>query len=99
MISSQHINVVKRFFPSERQTEQCQPGWEHFQSSCYDIGSHGSLDQRTWEGARDDCVGKDADLVVIKSSEEQVRSGTPTHVCKCQSCPRYTHRYISKTSS
>ncbi|XP_047458605.1 asialoglycoprotein receptor 2-like [Mugil cephalus] len=55
----------------KRQSEPCQTGWLHFQSRCYTVGGRDSSDQRSWGGARDDCWGRDADLVLIESSEEQ----------------------------
>ncbi|XP_042082410.1 C-type lectin domain family 4 member M-like [Haplochromis burtoni] len=54
-----------------RQLEPCQRGWLQFKSSCYVTSNHDSLDQKTWEGARDDCRGRNSELVVIESPEEQ----------------------------
>ncbi|XP_041646150.1 CD209 antigen-like isoform X2 [Cheilinus undulatus] len=59
------------FYRKKRQTEPCPAGWLHFLSSCYVISPAESPDQRNWEEAQDDCRGKEADLVVIESPEEQ----------------------------
>uniref|UniRef100_A0A4W6BRA8 C-type lectin domain-containing protein n=1 Tax=Lates calcarifer TaxID=8187 RepID=A0A4W6BRA8_LATCA len=66
-----HLAIVGLLFISERQSEYCQTGWIHFQSSCYVINHRELPDQKTWEDARDDCRGKNADLVVIEYPEEQ----------------------------
>ncbi|XP_018516260.1 asialoglycoprotein receptor 2 [Lates calcarifer] len=58
-------------YRKKRQSEYCQTGWIHFQSSCYVINHRELPDQKTWEDARDDCRGKNADLVVIEYPEEQ----------------------------
>ncbi|XP_070710707.1 CD209 antigen-like protein C [Pempheris klunzingeri] len=49
-------------------TEQsCPQGWLMFGSSCYYISSQ----RRSWDASRQDCVQRDADLVVINSTQEQ----------------------------
>ncbi|XP_078143545.1 C-type lectin domain family 10 member A-like isoform X3 [Centroberyx gerrardi] len=57
----------------ERQCGPCQEGWIHSPSlsSCYAIVDPDSSGQRTWEEAREDCRGKNSDLVIIGSLEEQ----------------------------
>ncbi|KAL3971658.1 KRAB domain-containing zinc finger protein [Sarotherodon galilaeus] len=65
-------NITTRSVSSMwRQIEPCQRGWLQFKSSCYVTSYHYSLDQKTWEGARDDCRGRNSELVVIESPEEQ----------------------------
>uniref|UniRef100_UPI003AAA46B9 uncharacterized protein n=1 Tax=Centroberyx gerrardi TaxID=166262 RepID=UPI003AAA46B9 len=61
----------KKGSSQERQCGPCQKGWEHSLSSCYAIVNPDSSGQRTWEEARDDCRGKNSDLVIIGSLEEQ----------------------------
>ncbi|XP_078143436.1 C-type lectin domain family 10 member A-like isoform X2 [Centroberyx gerrardi] len=63
----------KKGSSQERQCGPCQEGWIHSpsQSSCYVIVNPDSSGQRTWEEARDDCRGKNSDLVIIGSPEEQ----------------------------
>uniref|UniRef100_UPI003AB033DA uncharacterized protein n=1 Tax=Centroberyx gerrardi TaxID=166262 RepID=UPI003AB033DA len=57
----------------ERQCGPCQEGWIHSPSlsSCYAIVDPDSFGRRTWEEAREDCRGKNSDLVIIGSLEEQ----------------------------
>ncbi|XP_041663334.1 CD209 antigen-like protein C isoform X1 [Cheilinus undulatus] len=45
----------------------CPAGWKMFQGSCYFF----STLKKTWEESRKDCTDKDADLVIIRSFEEQ----------------------------
>ncbi|XP_074549277.1 C-type lectin domain family 10 member A-like [Halichoeres trimaculatus] len=51
----------------ETETHTCPRGWLMFASSCYYISSQ----QRSWDEGREDCVQRDADLVVIDSRQEQ----------------------------
>ncbi|XP_076583761.1 CD209 antigen-like protein C [Chaetodon auriga] len=51
----------------ETEEETCPPGWLMFGTSCYYISSQ----RRSWDGSRQDCVQRDADLVVIDSRQEQ----------------------------
>ncbi|XP_034143926.1 CD209 antigen-like protein A [Esox lucius] len=46
----------------------CQEGWRKFESSCYFL----STANETWEKSRQDCLGRDANLVIINSEEEQI---------------------------
>ncbi|XP_022604369.1 killer cell lectin-like receptor subfamily B member 1A [Seriola dumerili] len=55
----------------KRQTDPCQTGWIHFLSSCYAIDHQDPPDLKTWEDARDDCRGRNADVIVIDSPEEK----------------------------
>lgn len=53
----------------------CQDGWMQFKSNCYLFEESGYYYHwRTWEGSRSKCKEVMADLVVIESLEEQVRS-------------------------
>ncbi|KAK6324663.1 hypothetical protein J4Q44_G00040050, partial [Coregonus suidteri] len=45
----------------------CQRGWRYFDSSLYFL----STEKKTWEERRQDCLERGADLVIIKSTEEQ----------------------------
>ncbi|XP_041790155.1 CD209 antigen-like protein E isoform X2 [Chelmon rostratus] len=51
----------------ETEEESCPQGWMMFGSSCYYISSQ----RRSWDDSRQDCVQRDADLVIIDSREEQ----------------------------
>ncbi|KAF5894016.1 antigen like protein, partial [Clarias magur] len=56
-------------------------GWRFFSSSIYYL----STEKRSWRESRQDCQGKGADLVIIKSREEQdfvedLRKGTPAWI-------------------
>ncbi|XP_034739047.1 C-type mannose receptor 2-like [Etheostoma cragini] len=51
--------------------------WMHFSGSFY----HFSSKKKSWQGSRDDCVQKGADLVIINSREEQEFIGRfPKHL-------------------
>ncbi|XP_041662855.1 CD209 antigen-like protein C isoform X2 [Cheilinus undulatus] len=50
-----------------KQKKTCPAGWVMFQCSCYLF----STQKTSWDRSRRDCRNRDADLVVIDSSEEQ----------------------------
>lgn len=51
----------------------CQDGWLPFQSDCYAINNpEAPKQQKTWEGAQDDCIGKISDLAVVNNETEKV---------------------------
>ncbi|XP_037640160.1 C-type lectin domain family 12 member B-like [Sebastes umbrosus] len=56
----------------ERQCKPCQDGWQHFQVSCYLINNLDLPKWKTWEEARENCRGKNSDLVVIDNAAEKV---------------------------
>ncbi|XP_006810678.1 C-type lectin domain family 17, member A-like [Neolamprologus brichardi] len=56
---------------NNRQCIICQDGWLSFQSGCYAINDAQSPNQKTWEGARDDCIGKISDLAVLNNETEK----------------------------
>jgi hypothetical protein len=47
----------------------CTEGWQRFGCSCYYI----STEVNTWDYARQDCLNRGADLVILNSEDEQVR--------------------------
>ncbi|XP_029958890.1 C-type lectin domain family 4 member G-like [Salarias fasciatus] len=51
--------------------QPCQSGWENFQSQCYAVIDPERRNRRTWEEAREDCRGRNSDLVVINNDEEK----------------------------
>nr|XP_040025331.1 low affinity immunoglobulin epsilon Fc receptor-like isoform X6 [Gasterosteus aculeatus aculeatus] len=56
-----------------RTCSACQRGWYHIQKSCYVFhNSEAPSDLKTWEEARENCRGRDADLVVVHDEEEKV---------------------------
>uniref|UniRef100_A0AAZ3NZ99 C-type lectin domain-containing protein n=1 Tax=Oncorhynchus tshawytscha TaxID=74940 RepID=A0AAZ3NZ99_ONCTS len=46
----------------------CTEGWQRFGCSCYYI----STEVNTWDYARQDCLNRGADLVIVNSEDEQV---------------------------
>lgn len=50
----------------------CLDGWVLFRSNCYLFSSPDHY-QKRWQGSRDECRQRKADLVVIESQEEQAR--------------------------
>ncbi|XP_047457170.1 C-type lectin domain family 4 member E-like [Mugil cephalus] len=45
----------------------CPEGWKRFKDSCYIL----SIDLGSWTEARQDCIDREADLVVVNDAEEQ----------------------------
>ncbi|KAJ8260441.1 hypothetical protein GJAV_G00182180 [Gymnothorax javanicus] len=52
---------------AERECKPCPQGWEQFHSKCYFF----STEYKIWTESRNDCIKRGADLVIIKSKEEQ----------------------------
>ncbi|XP_061072093.1 CD209 antigen-like isoform X2 [Conger conger] len=62
---------LDQYCPLSLQKRVCKPcpqGWEQFYSKCY----YFSTERKSWMDGRSDCIKQGADLVVIKSEEEQV---------------------------
>uniref|UniRef100_A0A8C9XZZ8 C-type lectin domain-containing protein n=1 Tax=Sander lucioperca TaxID=283035 RepID=A0A8C9XZZ8_SANLU len=55
-----------------RQCKPCQEGWELSGSNCYAYNNAPPADQKTWEEARENCRGKNSDLVDVHNEEEKV---------------------------
>uniref|UniRef100_A0A667ZLB7 C-type lectin domain-containing protein n=1 Tax=Myripristis murdjan TaxID=586833 RepID=A0A667ZLB7_9TELE len=53
----------------ELTSQICPDGWITFSRSCYFISS----ESKSWDESRQDCLKRGADLVIIKSKEEEVR--------------------------
>ncbi|XP_061074154.1 C-type lectin domain family 10 member A-like isoform X2 [Conger conger] len=61
---------LDQYCPLSLQKRVCKPcpqGWEQFYSKCY----YFSTERKSWMDGRSDCIKQGADLVVIKSEEEQ----------------------------
>ncbi|KAM9313643.1 C-type lectin domain family 4 member E-like isoform 1-T1 [Pholidichthys leucotaenia] len=71
------LNIALRLVPSQSKDRGeiqeevlslgCPQSWLRFDSSCYYISSQ----RRTWDQSRQDCMQRDADLVIINSRREQ----------------------------
>ncbi|KAL6109831.1 clec12b [Pungitius sinensis] len=59
--------------PSKGRTcSACQKGWDKIQMSCYVLhDSQAPSDLKTWEEARENCRGRDADLFVAHNNKEK----------------------------
>ncbi|KAM7009566.1 C-type lectin domain family 4 member M-like isoform 2-T2 [Tautogolabrus adspersus] len=53
--------------PIETEGRSCPRGWLMFASSCYYVSSQ----RRNWDDSREDCLQRNADLVIINSRREQ----------------------------
>uniref|UniRef100_A0A668A745 C-type lectin domain-containing protein n=1 Tax=Myripristis murdjan TaxID=586833 RepID=A0A668A745_9TELE len=68
---------INAFCFLELTSQICPDGWTKFSSSCYFISS----ESKNWEESRQDCLRREADLVIINSREEQVRDGLGEFRC------------------
>uniref|UniRef100_A0A674MQ77 C-type lectin domain-containing protein n=1 Tax=Takifugu rubripes TaxID=31033 RepID=A0A674MQ77_TAKRU len=51
----------------------CPSRWTHFMSSCYLFSTAENQKlKKNWDDSREDCIRREADLVIIDSPEEQV---------------------------
>lgn len=50
----------------------CQPGWIAYNSSCYFFSSTESRVKKNWPQSREDCTGRNSDMIVVDNKEEQV---------------------------
>uniref|UniRef100_A0A8C9ZL29 C-type lectin domain-containing protein n=1 Tax=Sander lucioperca TaxID=283035 RepID=A0A8C9ZL29_SANLU len=57
---------------SERQRKACQEDWLLNESNCYEIHDADPSNQKTWEEARANCSGYNADFVIVHSQEEKI---------------------------
>ncbi|KAJ8260442.1 hypothetical protein GJAV_G00182190 [Gymnothorax javanicus] len=61
---------IDQYCPISSQKRECKPcpqGWVQFYSKCYFF----SNERKSWTESRIDCIKQGADLVIIKSKEEQ----------------------------
>eukprot|EP00063_Salmo_salar_P083259 XP_014058094.1 PREDICTED: CD209 antigen-like protein C isoform X2 [Salmo salar] len=58
-------DLLVRNLTSERNS--CPDGWRKFDCSCYFL----SIESKTWEESRQDCLNRGGNLVIIQSREEQ----------------------------
>ncbi|XP_051939780.1 CD209 antigen-like protein E isoform X2 [Hippocampus zosterae] len=61
-----HGDMREKRLPSKKE-EICPQDWLQFNFSCYYISSM----RKSWHSSRQDCLQRDADLVIINSREEQ----------------------------
>ncbi|KAJ8260445.1 hypothetical protein GJAV_G00182240 [Gymnothorax javanicus] len=62
--------LIDQYCPISSQKRECKPcpqGWQLFDSKCYFF----SNESKIWTESRNDCIKRGADLVIIKSKEEQ----------------------------
>ncbi|XP_029582743.1 C-type lectin domain family 12 member B-like [Salmo trutta] len=57
----------------------CPDGWRKFDCSCYFL----SIESKTWEESRQDCLNRGGDLVIIQSRGEQVRCSVAGPFLEC----------------
>uniref|UniRef100_A0A3B4TQA1 C-type lectin domain-containing protein n=1 Tax=Seriola dumerili TaxID=41447 RepID=A0A3B4TQA1_SERDU len=70
-----HLNESDATFEvGETLEHSCPQSWLMFGSSCYYISSQ----RKSWDDSRQDCVQRNADLVIINSRQEQVPLLSPT---------------------
>uniref|UniRef100_A0A8C9XVK0 C-type lectin domain-containing protein n=1 Tax=Sander lucioperca TaxID=283035 RepID=A0A8C9XVK0_SANLU len=55
-----------------QQHKACQEDWLLNESNCYEIHDADPSNQKTWEEARANCSGYNADFVIVHSQEEKV---------------------------
>uniref|UniRef100_A0A8C9VSR7 C-type lectin domain-containing protein n=1 Tax=Scleropages formosus TaxID=113540 RepID=A0A8C9VSR7_SCLFO len=80
VLNSASINMLDKLFLSSAEKE-CPMGWVDFNSKCYYI----STEKKSWDDSRSDCIARGANLVIIKSLQEQFHAmlnGTyvPVHI-------------------
>ncbi|XP_031723219.1 C-type lectin domain family 10 member A-like [Anarrhichthys ocellatus] len=66
--------TIDAYCPKEtngRQCKACLKGWKHNKASCYVIHNADTSDQITWEQARENCRGRNADMVVVQNQLEK----------------------------
>ncbi|XP_028436914.1 CD209 antigen-like protein C [Perca flavescens] len=56
---------------NERQCKACQEDWLLNESNCYEIHDADPSNQKTWEEARANCSGYNADFVIVHSQKEK----------------------------
>uniref|UniRef100_A0A8C2Z1Q1 C-type lectin domain-containing protein n=1 Tax=Cyclopterus lumpus TaxID=8103 RepID=A0A8C2Z1Q1_CYCLU len=61
-----------------RRCQPCQRGWHFFQSGCYAMLYPDPPGWKTWEEAREDCRGKNSDLVSMDNAAEKGDGKTTT---------------------
>lgn len=54
-----------------RSCSSCQAGWRHQFSSCYAYNNAPPRNQKTWEGARENCIEMRSDLTVVSNQAEK----------------------------
>uniref|UniRef100_A0A8C9TZ47 C-type lectin domain-containing protein n=1 Tax=Scleropages formosus TaxID=113540 RepID=A0A8C9TZ47_SCLFO len=58
---------LKTNYNTLKAQEKCPMGWVDFNSKCYYI----STEKKSWDDSRSDCIARGANLVIIKSLQEQ----------------------------
>ncbi|XP_030614090.1 CD209 antigen-like protein C [Archocentrus centrarchus] len=73
---TENTKELKRLLYLANQNKACPAGWRKFSCSCYLLSERSD----SWDAARKDCRDREADLVVIDSTEEQTFLSTVTKV-------------------
>ncbi|XP_035862670.1 C-type lectin domain family 2 member B-like isoform X2 [Sander lucioperca] len=66
-LQTERERMIMRLCKMEKKKQGCPRGWQLYMSSCYYV----STVKETWENAQNDCVAKEAHLVILNDRREE----------------------------